>query len=324
MGAVIDVIVSCSNRKRYPVRRDLSLRALENGTVPQRARRWLFQLRKTDVPKYPVRDVYAGDHWSIVRSLASTKLTGRTRLRIWVCSAGYGLIPYSASIKTYNATFARGHRDAVSIGESSEQTRTDNQRWWESLARQWEGPVPGAPRRLNEIPSAFGKAPMLVVLSSDYLRAVARDIDALLSDAYYRDHLSIVSCGSDNLPDPSSQNLLPCNATMQHFVGGVRISLNVRIAAYLLRGLKNRTASYDNFRRICRTIKTRPLRNARRKNLSDDEVRDFIRHEASQDPKVSRSALLSLLRKSKFACEQSRFARLYRSSAQTHRRNRHE
>src|SRR6267378_5578071 len=119
MGAVIDVIVSCSNRKRYPVRRILSLRALKNGTIAKRAARWLSHLKTTEIPKYPAEDLYAGDHWSIVRSLVRSNLKSKIRIRVWVCSAGYGLIPFNAPIKAYGATFARGHRDAVSSADSS-------------------------------------------------------------------------------------------------------------------------------------------------------------------------------------------------------------
>jgi hypothetical protein len=323
MGAVIDVIVSCSNRKRYPVRRNLSLRSLEDGTIAQRAVRWLSRLKNTDVSGYPAESLYAGDHWSIVRSLASSKLKTRTQARVWVCSAGYGLIPYHALIKPYDATFARGHRDSVSLAHSLTQARSENQRWWDSLASRWKGPTPGEPRKLSDIPTVYGRTPMLVVLSSDYLAAVATDLQILLSDAYYRDHLSIISSGSDNLSTPTSQSLLPCNATMQHAVGGVRVSLNIRIAAYLLRQLGGRTATYDNMRKICGGIKTRTLPQTGRKTLSDDAVRDFIKHEISKDPKASRSRLLARLREQNYACEQSRFARLYRSLPRRHQRNAH-
>jgi len=318
MTDVIDVVVSCSSRKRYPVPLNLSLRNVQNEQTDHRARKWVSRLKTCSVAPRPAASVYGGDHWSVVRVLAGPDSRFQIRRRVWICSAGYGLIPYEASIKPYAATFASGHRDSVSCGTAC-QIQTSNQSWWQNLALSWDGPACGTPRFLHAIPKLCGRAPMLVVLSSDYLAAVLKDIEQLLSDDYYREHLAIISCGTTKLDGPLARNLLPCNARMQSTVGGVRASLNVRIASRLLQELRHRSPSRTTLFRLCERIEKKPIPKLRRKTLSDHGVRDFISRQLGKDETISRTALLSVLRKQKFACEYSRFARLYRSIARSTR-----
>jgi hypothetical protein len=321
MERVIDVIVSCSNRKKYPVRRGLSLRQVVNHDISKRVHHWLSNLRKVNASEHPSEELYAGDHWSIVRAIASQSLNRRVRARVWICSAGYGLVPYRAPLKPYRATFASGHHDSVSLARSHKECSVENQRWWDALARSWEGPVPGKPRRLCDIPRACGKAPMLVALSSDYLTATSKDLGQLISDPYYRTHLHVISCGSQNPDATLSPNLLPCDASMQRAVGGARVSLNVRIAAYLLRQLKTGAEPHKVLRELCSDIKRKPLAQIKRTTVKDNDVKNFIRSEFRKNPRLSRTALLQLLRRKRFACEQSRFARLYRATVSSRPRS---
>ena len=321
MERVIDVIVSCSNRKKYSVRRGLSLRQVNNHDISKRVNHWLSNLRNLNAPEHPAEELYAGDHWSIVRSIASQSLNRRLRARVWICSAGYGLVPYRATLKSYRATFARGHDDSVSRARSHKECSVETQRWWDALSRSWEGPVRGKPRRLSDIPRACGKAPMLVALSADYLTATAKDLGQLISDPYYRTHLHVISCGSQNPDALLSPHLLPCDAGMQSAIGGARVSLNVRIAAYLLRQLKTGAEPRRVLRELCSDVKRKPPSQIKRTTVKDSYVRTFILSECRKNPRLSRTTLLQLLRKKGFACEQSRFARLYSATVSSLRRN---
>src|SRR5205807_3679443 len=87
---------------------------------------------------------YSGDHWSVVRSIADSSCDA-FQIRIWICSAGFGLIRWQDSIGPYSATFARSHPDSVTgrgrTGTSSE--------WWNGLTH-W------IPRSLSRPDSAPG------------------------------------------------------------------------------------------------------------------------------------------------------------------------
>lgn len=312
MERLIDIIVSCSNRKKFPVKRGLSLRQIALHDLTRRANCWLSNLKNVAVPEHAVEELYAGDHWSMVRAMGSQSVNRRIRARVWVCSAGYGLVPYGASLKSYRATFALGHPDSVSRTTSRKECSVENQRWWDILASSWSGPVPGEPRRLSDIPSVYGKSPMLVALSSDYLTAIEKDLNQLTRDSYYRDHLHVISCGSRNPDRLLIPNLLPCDVRMQAGVGGARVSLNARIAVYVFRHLRTGEESRRILSEVCREIGTKRRPQIKRTTITDNDVKSFIRAEVRKNPRLSRTRLLHLLRKRRFACEQSRFARLYR------------
>jgi hypothetical protein len=318
---VINVIVSCSNRKRFPVTQGCSLRQIAGHNLTLRANRWLSNLKKNNVPEHKAERLYGGDHWSIVRAIGSQSLNRRIRARVWICSAGYGLVPYEAALKSYRATFSRGHRDSVSRAKSPKDCSLENRLWWDLLGISWPGPAPGEPRRLRDIPRIYGKSPMLVALSADYLEAVAKDLRQLLSDPYYRTHLHVISCGSQNLGTLLSTQILPCDASMQAAVGGARVSLNVRIAAHLIRHLKTGAETREALIKVCDAIERKPLSIIKRVPVSDSDVRSFIKSEFRKNPRLSRSTLLQLLRKKRFACEQSRFARLYTDSIPSQQRS---
>lgn len=312
MERLIDIIVSCSNRKKFPVKPGLSLRQIALHDLTRRAICWLSNLKRVVVPEHPVEELYAGDHWSMVRAMGSQSVNRRIRARVWVCSAGYGLVPYEAYLKSYRATFALGHPDSVSRAKSRKECSVENQRWWDILASSWGGPVPGEPRRVSDIPCVYGKSPMLVALSSDYLTAIEKDLNQLVCDSYYRAHLHVISCGSRNPGTLLTPNLLPCDASMQAGVGGARVSLNARIAVYVFRHLRTGEESRRVLSEVCKEIDRKQRPQIKRRTITDNDVTSFIRAEVRKNAKLSRTTLLNLLRKKRFACEQSRFARLYR------------
>ncbi|MFO0005240.1 MAG: hypothetical protein ACK559_29355, partial [bacterium] len=55
-----------------------------------------------------------------------------------------------------------------------------------------------------------------------------------------------------------------------------------------------------------------PIQTYNRQQLSDDEVKEFIRKQLRVNPELQHSPLLRLLRDLNMACEQKRFAILYR------------
>ena len=144
-------------------------------SVQVRARRWLTRLQaatgKICVPTEAA--LRRRSLWSVVRDLAADDLFGNRDIRIWVCSAGYGLVPLSGRIHPYSATFSAGHPDSV----SRDLTVADGLHalWWELLA-QWEGPAPGTPRSIAALAESFPDDLLLVVMSETYLTATALDL----------------------------------------------------------------------------------------------------------------------------------------------------
>jgi len=298
----LHVVVTCSNRKRLPAPSLLSARTLPADPVAERAKEWLRRLNDSDAPLSRALELYAGEHWSVVRSLPSTASDGRTPVRLWILSAGYGLISSTARIRPYSATFSAGQTDTVTANGSRRQ-------WWRMLAR-WSGPDEGAPRSLGELAQQDPEATVLVALSPPYLDACSEDITAAAATLRRTSQLSLICTGAARTTLPN--HMLPGDARLQHLLGGTRQALNVRVLAYLLRedrGPFTREAASDTLTRL---LSTQPkLVEHDRRRCSDAEVRNFIRTCLRRDPSLSHSRLLRQFRNAGNACEQSRFALLF-------------
>src|SRR5687768_13776606 len=106
---VANVVVTCTKRKTVPAEASLQLGRIAGATIPELAKQWINRLQAQDAAPRPAEELYSGDHWQIARSLPDVARGHRIKVRLWVCSAGYGLIPSWAPLKPYSATFSTHH-----------------------------------------------------------------------------------------------------------------------------------------------------------------------------------------------------------------------
>lgn len=307
----LHIIVTCTERKTVQVDHELQLRNVPDGAPASRAAEWTSRLGR-EGERRPALDLYKGEHWQVAKSLpglvVEAGLVTQEEVQLWACSAGYGLIPAEASIQPYAATFAPEHADSVSKS-GGRGGRADAAAWWRAIAG-WEGPVRGAPRSFESLAARDPNASFLFVLSATYLQACAADIMKAAAAVVDMDRFLIVSAGSRSARD-LGQLLLPADARLQAEVGGTRGVLNVRIAAALLKqGMLDRVSAS---RYLSKKLNASPgITRYERKPRSDREVRHWIGAALCEAPGVSASGLLRRFRDEGFACEQSRFGRLYR------------
>src|SRR5262249_43525449 len=147
-------------------------------------------------------------------------------IRIWVCSAGYGLIGLDSTIAPYAATFSPGHPDSV-VSQGCPRQRA-LPAWWTALAR-WKGPKPAGPRTIARVAEEHPADFLPVALSAHYMTAVAEDVQAAARALQDRNQLAIISVGAGALPLLADWRL-PCEASLQEGTGGALASLNVRLA----------------------------------------------------------------------------------------------
>jgi hypothetical protein len=297
----VHVVVTCTNRKTLPVPPRLRLDSVRACSTAQRARQWAGRLAgSASVPLLAAQDLYAGEHWMIARSLP--RLACDARIQLWVCSAGYGLIPADALIRPYAATFS-GRPDLVPGGGDGAR------RWWDAMAG-WEGPAPGRPRSINALTAADPSACFVLALSASYLDACRDDIAAAAGQVTDPDSLMVVSAGA-RFAGSVAAVMVPADARLQALLGGTRQALNARIAADLLAaGITSRA---EAVRRMTRLLAGQPpVARYQRRKLSDKEVTGMIACRLAQAPGVSASRLLREFRDDGYACEQSRFAGLHR------------
>jgi hypothetical protein len=225
---------------------------------------------------------------------------------VWIVSAGYGLVPISANLESYSATFSPGSDDSVA---QSKFDQRDNQAWWGLLA-SWRNRDLQGPRNLTELALQDTSSPMIVALSKTYLQAVLHDLADAAEAMGKKADLLLVSTGTP--PDGLEEVQLPCDARFLTSLGGSRTSLNARVADRIIATSDRHEFDSAKVRNLLQKDLDRSkdiLRYDRRKQ-TDFEIQHWIRTRLNVGA-FSRSSLLRELRDTGFACEQRRFAGLY-------------
>ncbi|KFA89882.1 hypothetical protein [Archangium violaceum] len=313
MSTDLHIIATCSDRKRAPIPPGLHLRTIQATAPESRARLWWNCLRDHPHPTYPAQDLYAGDHWSVVLELPTLATQAGLRSHLWVASAGYGLIPASAPIRPYSATFSRGHEDSVIPKGESRPTGELLQHWWKALARE-SSPMPGSPRHIRQLAESTPHARILVVASPAYVAAFTDDLVHAAQALRKPEHLLIVSTPAPLFKGVLAPHQVPSNAHLQEQLGGARQSLHARVARHILERARDEGSEVDaaHAREYYEGLihRSAPPVRYERTPMTDDEVRQFIVR-ALRTRKLSCSATLRQLRDSGLACEQKRFSRLF-------------
>jgi hypothetical protein len=310
----VNLIVSCTNRKKAVVPEELRLRSLINKPISQRLEQWLGRLTTYNAPTRRAHDLYAGDHWYVAKSIPEEAAENNLDVRLWVCSAGYGLVSPSGRLKPYSATFASRHPDSVSASALSSNNGTAMHEWWSGLACH-SFFSNGVPRSITEMAAREPNVPLVIVASEPYLVAMESDLLGAIETLSSKDLLSILSTGSTSKGlSRLNAYLLPADARFEAMVGGTRAALNARVARLLFQKVSNGvTPSRDVFTSMLVQFASDlpPLRRFCRRRLSDAEVRRFISDARRDDPTVSKSRLLRRLRDSGAACDQGRFSEVF-------------
>jgi len=309
MGRAVNLVVSCSNRKRYETSPRLAAHKLAGSDVETRLKTWRERLRTVPVESHPAQDLYMGEHWSVVRNIPSEAKVQGWDVRLWICSAGYGLIQPGTRIKSYQATFAAGTRDSVTPGARDFGAA---QSWWKGACSYAFSGEHRFPRSLAALALAYPRTPLIVALSADYLNAVEHDLLKVLEHKFFQRYLSIISCGMGNKHGHWNHNLLPCNGRLSATMGGTLTSLNARVARFLFRLPADSEPTVDHLSDLVRSIESQTKVPLSRAPQSDLEVARFIQTRLTKTPPASKTKLLEEFRAGGKACEQKRFGELYK------------
>ena len=236
----------------------------------------------------PLRTLYQGDAWSQLPRLEEASRMAGFEPTTYVASAGLGLSRVSAVGPAYGATFTPNQPD--SVPGPMEQQRA----WWDGL-NEWNG-------SRGEIPE---ETPTLFVLSQRYADVLA----PVVAKAAVGGSVLVVG-GSSAVAPPLR---LPADARLRSALGGTLGALNMRTAVAWMERLAEPVIDSPRNRAGWNTWVEGARRDEqyRRTPLGDREVLDAVRLIRTQQPTISRTRALRMLRDNGFACEQKRFAQLF-------------
>lgn len=302
----VNVVVTCTQAKRVDPAVHAATGALDLSLpVEARVQQWAEALVASEVPAVTARDLYSGDHWSVARSLHDP--SGQRAARVWVASAGYGLVGIDAPLIPYAATFRTGECDSVSA------TADEAPAWWGGLTRVVPSPEEQAPRSIHDLVCQDPDAALVVVASTSYLHAMAEDLGQAYRAIREPEAVMVVTSSAEHRGSPLPQAALRFDARIRAVVGGAMQGLNVRVARLVL----ERSAGRPLRRPMAQAILDEAasglakFQYPRRTGQGDDAVRAFIARELKADPKATKSRLLRELRAQGRACEQKRFGALF-------------
>jgi hypothetical protein len=279
--------------------------------IDTRANNWWRRLHSLKGESRAATDTYAGDHWSVVRSIPDTGKKQGWQVSLWVLSAGYGLISAQASLHGYSATFAYGHED--SVGRDPAELAA----WWRALSQQ---PLGGctAPRILEALLRSDPRGVFLIAASPNYLTAVKVDLIRGIEATAHQARVVIVSSEGGLDTKELAPWLVPSGSELQQAVGGTRGALHARVARRIVREAKSHEFELAKVRALCKGL-ARPGSGQMpvRAKQSDADVQNFIRKALRADPSISYTRLLRMLRDSGLACEMRRFKGLYNDEGMT-------
>ncbi|WP_109485786.1 hypothetical protein [Occallatibacter savannae] len=276
------------------------------GDISTKCELWKERLLSVGSDKrLPAFDLYQGDYWANIRRMVGAVQTKSCiDVRLWIASAGCGLICPSTLIPPYSATFAPYGADTVSseIGELRQ--------WWKLLSSIRIGNE--AHRSISGLASEDPESLLLVTGSPAYLQAMADDLQQAVSKIRHGANLTIL-CRRGALPGELEQFKVHLTANMRSVVGGALISLSARVLAWLVCNhplALNRPGIETALRQL--NMDSGEFVVPKRKRATDEEIKDFISDRIEEDIRVSRSSVLTAFRRSGNAAEEKRFQMLFR------------
>lgn len=291
MRPKLTVVVTCTDRKSAPASHDCQVRNLPMESLTERHDSWMHRLEAA-ADKRPVGSLYAGAAWRRTDAVLDAAASAGFEPRLFVASAGLGLVAASAMAPAYGATFTARQADSVASSVAG------NRVWWARFRA-------GGGNALPDLPDGAGDA-TIVVLSEAY----AATLDADLTDLAHApgDHLLVG--GARDVP---GMTRVRSDLGLRHALGGTALSLNLRMAEEWLRKLKQAKLTDDETTKTWETWahRVRRIEHYERDAMTDAQVLEFVSCLTSKHPTVSRTRALRALRDSGHACEQARFARLF-------------
>lgn len=290
------VISNCTMRKASGPSIGLS-DVSHGGGVYATARRW-NKLVKHTPPLCTARELYKGR--SIADAMdAAVALKGR----LFVVSAGLGLVAVDDPVPNYDLTVARGSALARLLAKHELQP----QDWWAAITKE----------RPSALSTLIGDHATYLALPASYLRMLRADLESTPLKA--TEHLRIFTseAGRMELPDRLLHCIMPYDDRLESVSGfnGTRADFPQRALRHFLECLRGHKVSQAEGRhavsRSLSSLQRRKLPD--RVRVSDDEICALLREQWISCAGSSSRLLRYLRDDAKVSCEQGRFRALWKT-----------
>lgn len=291
------VVTPCTSRKKIRPGAEVTASAVPVADQGIVASAWLERLR-LGAAETRVRDLYAGRGFGLAGQAA-----GVASAKLCVVSAGLGLVEASQRVPSYGLTVTRGRPESLPERVSGE---FDAARWFSAVldgpySRQWTAVVGRSGR-------------ILLALSRPYAAMVGASLLEL--DAGVLARLRIFGAAlSDVLPEELSSAVVPYDCRLDSILPGTRVDFSQRALLHFVKfvlpncGPPDRVADFAAVDAALQPVAA-PERT-RRPRQPDRKILDFIEARSGEQMGIARM-LRALRDEHGVACEQARFARLYR------------
>lgn len=299
----VHLITNCtSNKRKFCSKPPIALSEIKKNKNESVVKEWLELLHYNGETVAAI-DLYLGDHWSIAREIYK-----KNKL-VWVISAGWGLINIETPIYPYNATFTKGDPNSVSYPDVNNSAIQQNRKWWNDLHK----------RRcldfsIEKLFEDFSGDYFFIAVSPQYINVIEPELAELKKKGVITSKNTFILTSGKGLQESLRELQYLVSEDFCSILGGSRISLNIRLARYLMEGCDSHDDIQEfvtqKYNLLCDSSK--PAKKYDRIKLSDEEVISFIKKVITDEDIRSATAGLKKLRSKGMACEQKRFGHLFK------------
>jgi hypothetical protein len=294
------VITTCSHRKSTKPSRAATPSSLSRGTLQAVSAQWIAKLSGLPGAR-PANTFYAGRAFGLAKEAADLSAA-----RLYILSAGLGIVPASRSIPVYGLTISARHEQSISrkiLGEFypaewfSRLLTTIYSDEWRDVAGRKSGRI-------------------LVALSRPYAEMVGAGLAEASPKMLGR--LRIFGAALESaLPASLHGAIAPYDERLNAILPGTRTDFAQRAMLHFAQAVavKPSKGREDDFAAVRSALKNHKFpRQVQRPRMTDEEILAVIKKRLRIQSGAARM-LVALRHEEGIACEQSRFGRLYRVAA---------
>jgi len=297
---MINIISSCTNSKKVTASPLLQINSYDsNMSIDDVLNIWKINTNSTQLSKYKPSDLYKGGSWKATIGTKKMLLT-KFHTKLFIASAGYGLIEDTTEISAYDSTFASSTDSSIRkfIKNSSKQ---DNIDWWNSI-------------NTFELNTFSNNDYFFIILPYNYLYATQDTIKKIIEK--FKMKVFIFRANKNTLPTFMSTNIINIDSRFNHLKPGVQSDMLQRAVLWLSEEIINKNIPLihtDIQNHIDSTLeKYEKFSMPIREKLSEEILYIKIKSLIQEDNIQSASKGLKAFREMGFACEQKRFGKIFK------------